>query len=134
MKNDEARRIVEEEGLCSLSNNTKWRRLVPLIASLPCRKRIKFINADESTDWGQWISLPSPGYVEAAGGGPESLKFIEWIEIEKFESVPRGRLVQPVLVDHSQAIASSLREAHASVRETESSFLVMGYSRPAAAH
>jgi hypothetical protein len=130
MKDDKALRIAEREGLCSLSSNTKWQRLIPLIAGFPCRKRIKFVNSPEPTPWQISLWQPSPGYVEAAGG-PAPLNLVEWIEIERFEQSHRGRLVDPVSLDHSDAILSALEAAHASFRETESTFTILGYSRSA---
>ena len=129
MKEDRAIRIAESEGLCSVSSNTKWQRLIPLIQSFKCHKRIKFIDVDEPTGWQTGVWQPHPCYVEASGG-PEELKFVEWVEIERCERRHMGRLVPCSVVDHSDEIRRSLDEAHASYKETENSFFILGYTRP----
>ncbi len=129
MKDGKALRIAERDGLCSLSSNTKWQRLLPVIASFPVQKRIKFVNVEDPTRWQTGIWQPHPNYVEASGG-PEELKFVEWIEIEMVERRPMGSLVTAISLDHSEAIRSALVTERAPFRETDTSFMVLGYSRP----
>lgn len=125
---DEAIRIGEREGLCSVSSNTKWQRLIPVIVAFPCNKRIKFIDCQEPTRWQTGVWQPHPRYVEASGG-PEELKFVEWIEIERCETSSQGRLVPARVLDHSTEIREALTSARATFRETETSFLILGYTR-----
>ncbi len=129
MIQDRAIKIAERQGLCSASSNTKWKRLIPLIQAFPCHKRIKFIDADEPTRWQVGLWQPAPNYVEASCG-PEQLKFVEYVEIERFERRHVGRLVSCGAVDHSDAIRQTLEEARATFTETESSIIVFGYTRP----
>ena len=126
---DTAIAIAEREGLCGVSSNTKWQRLIPVIAAFPCCKRIKYIDCREPTRWQPGMWQPHPKYIEASGG-PEELRFIEWIEIERCERRHKGRLVQGNSVDHSADIRESLTNARATFRETDTSFLILGYSRP----
>jgi hypothetical protein len=120
---------AERRGLCSVSNNTKWRQLLPMVKDLPCHKRIKFIDSDEPTRWQIGIGQPHPGYVEASGG-PEKLKFVEWIEVERFERRYLGRLVPCEVVDHSERIRTILTGNQAAFKETDASFLIYGYTCP----
>lgn len=129
MADDKALRIAERDGLCSLSSNTKWQRLIPVFGGFPVQKRIKFIDVEEPTRWQTGLWQPHPNYIEASGG-PEELKFVEWIEIEMCERRYTGRLVAPVTCDYSEAIRSALVAERASFKESETSFVVFGYSRP----
>ena len=129
MREDLATRIAEREGLCSVSNNTKWQRLILGLQNFQCHKRIKYIDVDEPTRWSTGLWQPHPRYVEASGG-PEELKFVEWVEIERCERRHMGRLVQCSFLDHSNEIRHFLEEARATFKETGRSFLILGYTRP----
>jgi len=72
---------------------------------------------------------PHPNFVEASGG-PEELKFVEWIEIERCERRHMGRLVLAKFLDHSDQIRMMLRGERATFEETEDSFRILGYTRP----
>lgn len=120
---------AEREGLCSVSSNTKWRRLLAAIKSFPCDKRIKWIDSDEPSRWQVGMWQPHPNYVEASGG-PEQLKLIEWIEIERCERRQMGGLVQPKFLDHSDLIRATLDAERATYEATEVSFRILGYTRP----
>jgi hypothetical protein len=126
---DKAVRIVEREGLCSVSSNSKWQRLIPVVVAFPCNKRIKYIDCQEPTRWQAGVWQPHPRYIEASGG-PEELKFVEWIEIERCESRNQGLLVDARIQDLSTEIREALTSAGATFTETETSFLILGYSRP----
>lgn len=129
MRQERAARITEREGLCSVSSNTKWQRIMKVISSFPCCKRLKFIDADDPTQWAPGLWQPSPHYVEASGG-PEEFKFVEWAEIEKCERRHIGKLVQCRILDHSDEIRRALEQARASFKETGASFMILGYTRP----
>lgn len=73
---------------------------------------------------------PHPNYVEASGG-PEELKLVEWIEIERCERRHMGRLVQVNFLDHSEHIRAILEAERATFEETNDSFRILGYTRPA---
>ena len=126
---DKALRQAEREGLCSVSNNTKWRRLLTAIQGFPCNKRIKWIDSDEPSGWQVGMWQPHPNYVEASGG-PEELKFIEWIEIERCERRQMGRLVQATFLDHTDLIRDALDSERVTYEATEKSFRILGYTRP----
>lgn len=72
---------------------------------------------------------PHPNFVEASGG-PEELKFVEWIEIERCERRQMGRLVQARFLDHSDEIRATLVAERATFEETDESFMILGYIRP----
>lgn len=125
---DRAIQLAEREGLCSVSSNTKWQRLLKVIAKIPCDKRIKWIDWDKPSRWQVGMWQPHPNFVEASGG-PEELKFIEWVEIERCERRQMGRLVQAKFLDHSDQIRETLATIRATVEETEDSFKALGYTR-----
>lgn len=126
---DKAIRLAERKGLCSASSNTKWRRLLAAIEQFPCHKRVKWIDTDEPTRWQTGLWQPHPNFVEASGG-PEELKFVEWIEIERCERRHMGRLVQAKFLDHSDSIRTTLTEERVTFDETDESFKILGYTRP----
>lgn len=129
MRQERAARIAEREGLCSVSSNTKWQRIMNVISSFPCFKHLKFIDVDEPTRWAPGLGQPSPHYIEGSGG-PEELKFVEWAEIEKLERRHMGKLVRCCFLDHSDEIRRALEQARASFKETDASFMILGYTRP----
>ncbi|RYD30560.1 MAG: hypothetical protein EOP85_23685 [Verrucomicrobiaceae bacterium] len=126
---DKAIRIAEREGLCSVSSNTKWQRLLPRLKEIPCEKRIKFIDGEEPTAWQRAMWQPHPTYVEASCG-PTELKFVEWIEIRSIEKQMQGALLADKEIDHSKGIRQLLDEQCAVFKEAGESFLVFGYTRP----
>ena len=126
---DKAIRISEREGLCSVSNNTKWRGLLSEIRGLPTNKRIKWIDNEEPTAWQVGLWQPTPTYVEALGG-PEQLKFVEWIEIARTEQRYVGRLVDAESIDHTETILRALGSAGMNFEELDDSFRIFGYTRP----
>jgi len=121
--------LAEREGLCSVSSNTKWRRLFAAIEQFPCYKRIKWIDSPEPTAWQVGMWQPHPNFVEASGG-PEELKFVEWVEIERCERRRMGRLIQAKFLDHSDRIRSTLGAERATFEEAKECFRVFGYTRP----
>jgi hypothetical protein len=127
---DKAIRLAEREGLCSVSSNTKWRRLIAAIREFPCHKRVKWIDWHEPSGWQVGMWQPHPNYVEASGG-PEELKFVEWIEIERCERRHMGRLVQVKFLDRSEHIRATLEAERATFEETNDTFRILGYTRPA---
>ena len=128
---DKIIKLLERESLCSVSSNTKWRRLLALIKQFPCYKRIKWIDSDHLTRWQIGMWQPHPNFVEASGG-PEELKFVEWIEVERCERRDMGRLVQAKFIDHSEEIREMLMTAGATFEEGDDAFRVFGYTRPQA--
>ena len=126
---DKAIRLAEREGLCSVSNNTRWQRLIAAIEEFPCHKRLKWIDVEEPTRWQVGMWQPHPRFVEASGG-PEELKFVEWIEIERCERRHMGRLIQAKFLDHSEQILATLARERVTYEETENSFKILGYTRP----
>lgn len=72
---------------------------------------------------------PHPNYVEASGG-PEELKFIEWVEIERCERRQMGKLVQAKFLDHADQIRATLDAERATYETMQDSFRILGYTRP----
>lgn len=126
---DKALRQAERDGLCSVSSNTKWRKLLAAIKEFPCNKRIKWIDSEEPSRWQIGMWQPHPNYVEASGG-PEELKFIEWVEIERCERRHKGRLVQARFLDHTDEIREVLTAERATFEEGDESFKILGYTHP----
>ncbi|RYD47298.1 MAG: hypothetical protein EOP83_28250 [Verrucomicrobiaceae bacterium] len=126
---DKAIRIAEREGLCSVSSNTKWQELLPRLAEIPCKKRIKFIDSDEPTAWKRGMWQPHTNHIEASCG-PEELKFVEWIEIRSVEKQKQGAMLPDKEIDHSDSIRQLLDAQGAVFKQTGESFVIFGYTRP----
>lgn len=125
MKRDKATRIAEEDGLCSLSNNSKWQGLLEALRAFPTQKRIKFIDVEAPGAWHASLWQPHSSYVEGSLMGPEELKFVEWLEILHEGKSPEGRVK-----NYSAAILLALQNANVVFQEGQTSFVIFGYSRP----
>jgi hypothetical protein len=62
------RRQIQREGLLGLMNAPKWRRLVDALDPFALRFRRKLVDENDPEAWGQWLDVPSPGYVDTMGG------------------------------------------------------------------
>ncbi|WP_425503707.1 DUF6678 family protein [Luteolibacter flavescens] len=122
-------RLIAREGLCSVSSNTKWHRVLDAVSGIPCRKRVKWIDVEEPSRWEVGLWRPHGNFVEC-GGGLDQMKFIEWIEVECVEVQEQGRLVSPRRVDRKEEIAAALREQRARFEEAGDAIRVLGYLRP----
>ena len=126
---DKAIRISDREGLCSVSSNTKWQRVIAALVKFPCEKRVKWIDSPDPTRWQIGLWQPAPTYIEGALG-PKQLKFVEWIEVRRYEEQNRGALVSPLVTDYSVDIRTYLEETRAVFEESEDVLRVFGYTRP----
>lgn len=75
------RRAVEERGLVSVANTSRWSRFFPRLVEKGLMARLKHVVWPEISDWSKWI-IPSPGYVEILSAGPVHFREIEWIEFD----------------------------------------------------
>jgi hypothetical protein len=120
--------IAEREGLCSVSNNTRWRAALEAIKPLGCRVRIKYIDVESPTEWHFGVWSPHPRYVEGTFG-PSEFTFVEWLEIESVARRHLGGLVKPAVIDHEFAISSALVAAKSDFERTADGFRIFGYRR-----
>nr|GFC50873.1 hypothetical protein [Tanacetum cinerariifolium] len=57
--------------------------------------------------WG-WFIVPTPSYVESSAYGPVPMREVEWVEIDPIEQRHIGRLVPPLIIDHTLALIQQL--------------------------
>jgi hypothetical protein len=69
--------------------------------------RAKFKQADTPSKWG-WFIVPTAGYVESSAYGPVPSREVEWVEIDPIEQRRIGRLVPPLIIDHTPALLQQL--------------------------
>jgi hypothetical protein len=81
-------------------------KLVTALSGFTCRVRIKE-ESKEPYSWSTRLIAPVPGYLES-GGGPVSLRVLEWIEVATQEEKYIGRLVAPKRIDRQIEIEAAL--------------------------
>jgi hypothetical protein len=69
--------------------------------------RAKFKQDDTPSKWG-WFLVPTAGYVESSAYGPVPSREVEWVEIDPIEQQHVGRLVPPLIIDHTPALLQQL--------------------------
>jgi len=122
-------KLLNERGLASHMNDTKWRELCAGIEELPFPPayQVKLLDQDEpspsniepvTTYWGDWASTP-----EAALG-----VHVEWIRIAPRYTRQTGRLVSPVIEDCSGQLRSLLKRLHIPFIERDDLFTIYGHA------
>lgn len=104
-----------------------WSPLCKLVKQLRCWVRVAW-REGASTQvgwWGQMLTIPLEGYLEAAGG-PTPLREIEWVEVSTTDLFGgmAGRPLQ--LVDIKEEILASLQETQLSWELRETTWSVVG--------
>ena len=119
MNHAKLRRIAQQRGLGSLSNDTKWRELIERIDAMAyCpRYRYKCIDSEEhNTNVGDWYALPQP------------FMSIELLDVSCLEELCNGQLLAKKIVDHSAAIESILQSIGLAYTRGESCIRIFGYA------
>jgi hypothetical protein len=102
-----------------------WSPLCKLVSQLRCWARIAW-REGASTQvgwWGQLLTIPTKGYLEAADG-PSLLREIEWIEVST-KHIYGGIAGRPLkLIDVKEEILASLQETQLSWELRESTWSV----------
>lgn len=118
------RRVIAERGLCGLANDTKWDEFLAAIRArrkdpdlwVP-RYRCKCVDG-LPTGWdGEWVyHLPFP-FIS-----------VEWFDVEFVQKTFRGRLVAPLLTDHSVWITELLMRIGFEFQKGANFIRIFGYS------
>ena len=74
------------------------------LLDLKVKLRVKTNFLEEPSEWVEWITVPSPGYLEIPRVGPFKMSDLEWIEVDPIEVKKIGRLVKPKLLDHTASV------------------------------
>lgn len=127
---EKIRMIVEEKGLYSLMNNTKWKELITTIKekipNIPIRYKTLF---EEEAPTCYWIMAGDEHFEYL------NMASIEWFKVscEIKEVKNRGRLVEDKLVvyDKKKEIHQILEKFHIPFEydEIENAFIIYGYKR-----
>ncbi|THV23019.1 DUF6678 family protein [Peteryoungia ipomoeae] len=123
------RRRIEERGLASHMNDTKWRALCSAIVEelpFPPAYQRKLVLSDnpepavfDAAPWycGDWAASP-----EASLG-----ICIEWLKVAPRRSVSVGQLLPPRLEDCSVPLVAILRRLHIPFREEDGFLIILGH-------
>jgi hypothetical protein len=121
---DRLRRYIQREQLTSVMSDTKWRRLLAVIDSLPFGVRFRCQDVREPVrEQAGW----DPDRYHVFGG---DLAGIEWLEINARFEIPRGQLVAPEVRDHSAELRQALTAANVPFSIENGNVRVWGYTRP----
>lgn len=128
--------IIQNKGLCSIMNNTKWRELKKGIAELPFLPPfvIKSVDEEETSyhqfdedcyntgDWGLYLD----NYL---GGDIYSTPFyaVEWIKIRPRLLEHQGRLIESKIIDETDEFLAILRKYSIPFEEQNGTYIIYGY-------
>jgi len=132
--------IIEQQGIISLMNDTKWRQTLNALEeiqteyrecrglSLNLKFRVKSLLESTACDWGNWISQPVESYVESGGFLGIFLE-IEWLEIDLCVTQPT---IYPVDItrNYSAKLEKLLRSLHVPFTTDGSTFRILGHMQP----
>jgi hypothetical protein len=117
------RKLVVDQGLVGLANNTKWDELITRMRWLQEHQwcpsfRYKCIDSETISSWdGEWQHhLPFP------------LISMSWIDLRFIEKVFVARLLPPKIVDHSEELEHFLSQIGCDFEKGSNSFRVYGYA------
>lgn len=132
------RQIIQEEGLCSVMNNTKWKELKKGISELPFLPPFVIKSVDEQeTDWhnfaedvrhsGDW-GLYLENYL---GGDMYAVPFyaVEWIKIRPRLLKYQGRLIKDKVIDETEDFLAVLKKYNIPYDEQNGTYIIYGYRR-----
>jgi hypothetical protein len=127
------RRAVEQRGLTSHMNDTKWRALCTAIGQelpFPPPYQAKLVLSETAdpealeaapSSWGDWARTP-----EASMG-----IFIEWLKVAPRVSVHIGNLVAPRVDDCSAPLRDILKGLRIPFKEENGFFIIYGHTSSA---
>ena len=132
------RKIIQEESLCSVMNNTKWQEFKNGISELPFlppfviksvdEQETDFHNFDKdeynSPDWGLYLD----NYL---GGDIYAVPFyaVEWIKIRPRLLKHQGRLINPKVIDETEDFLAVLKKYSIPYNELNGTYIIYGYHR-----
>jgi hypothetical protein len=107
------RSIISREFTSSMMNDTKWMEMLGALYELKLRYRLKLVTSESSTDWGFLVGgkgqdYPPHPFVEGCGLSPVVTLEIEWLEIEPFERIQRGALVDDLKINRLEEVEERL--------------------------
>jgi hypothetical protein len=127
------RRAIEERGLTSHMNDTKWRKLCEAVAEElpfppPYQAKLLVSDGPEPAEL-----EPSPSHYGDWAVTPESSMgvFIEWLRVAPRISVHVGGLMAPRVQDCSEALRHLLKRMNIPFNERDGFFIIYGHTASA---
>jgi hypothetical protein len=128
--------IIEQKGLCSIMNNTKWKELKKGINELPFLPPfvIKSVDEEETSyhrfekdayntnDWGMY----SDDYL---GGDIYATPFyaVEWIKIRPRLLKHQGCLIESKVIDETDEFLAMLKKYNIPFEKKNETYIIYGY-------
>lgn len=132
------RQIIQEEGLCSVMNNTKWAELKKGISELPFHPPFVIKSVDEQeTDWhnfdkDEYNSCDWGLYMDNyLGGDIYAVPFyaVEYIKIRPRLLKYQGRLIKDKVIDETEDFLAVLKKYNIPYEEQNGTYIIYGYRR-----
>lgn len=128
--------IVEQKGLCSMMNNTKWKELKKGISELPFPPPFVIKSVDEEEtfyhqfkedvyyigDWGMYLDNYLGGDIYAT-----PFYAVEWIKIRPRLLEHQGRLIESKVIDETDEFLAILKKYNIPFEEQNETYIIYGY-------
>ncbi len=129
-------RIVEEKGLYSVMNNTKWRELKAGVSELPFEP--PFVIKDVDVEESDYHKFDKDSYYPGAwglyldnylGGDMYATPFfeVEWIKVRPRMLERQGELMDDKVIDETEEFLEVLRRYNIPFEEKDGVFTIYGY-------
>jgi hypothetical protein len=124
MARESSAAIVARRGLCSMMDDSRWQKLLEIVAGLPfpppyTLKSLTDSSADRLDDdveyWGDYTVLA------------QGFEDVEWVCVRPTYLRHRGTRVAPERVDCTRQFREALKEAGIPFEEIKGAFLIFGY-------
>ncbi len=133
---EKIKRIVQDKSLCSMMNNTKWRKLKKEVMKLPFQPPfvIKSIDEEENAyhqfendsyyagDWGIYLDNYLGGDIDAT-----PFYAVEWIKVRPCRLEHQGRLIESKVIDETDEFLEILQKLNISYEEQNGTYIIYGY-------
>lgn len=129
-------KIIEEKGLCSVMNTTKWREVKKVVEDISFQPPfiIKKLDEEETeyhfldkdsyheNDWGLYLN----NYL---GGDIYAVPYfaVKWIKVKPRILQEQGKLLPPKVIDKTEEFVAGLKKHNIPYEEMNGSFVIYGY-------
>lgn len=128
--------IVEQKGLCSMMNDTKWKELKKGISELPFLPPFVIKSVDEEEtfyhqfkedvyytgDWGMYLDNYLGGDIYAT-----PFYAVEWIKIRPRLLKHQGRLIKSKVIDETDEFLAIQKKYNIPFEEQNETYIIYGY-------
>lgn len=132
------RKIIEQRGLCSMMNATKWRELKKVVGELPFQPPfvVKKVDEEESSyhdfnqdvwfggDWGLYLDNYLGGDISAT-----PYYAVEWVKVRPRILQPPGRLAPVKVIDNDETelFVEGLKKYNIPYEQVDGTIIIYGY-------